>query len=110
MKKIGIFASGNGSNAENITHYFKDHKNIEVVLFLTNNPNAGVISRGKSLGLESIIFNRSTFYNTKQILSVLQEHKIDLIVLAGFMWLVPTYLIQAYPKRIIGSKRNPNRH
>lgn len=101
MKKLAIFASGSGSNAENIFHYFKNNNEVEVSLILTNNSNAGVIERAERLNLPYRIFNRKEFTSSNQITEDLLKCKIDLIVLAGFLWLVPSSLIDAYPHKII---------
>lgn len=101
MKSIAVFASGSGSNAENIGHYFKDHKEVKIELILTNNPKAFVLERSKRLGVDSLVFNREDFYQSEKVLNELQLRKIDLIVLAGFMWLVPPQIVQAYPSRIL---------
>jgi len=101
MKRIAIFASGSGSNAENIVRYFEDKPMIEVSLILTNNPNAFVLDRAKSLNIPSLVFNRSDFSKTDKIVDVLTEKKIDLIVLAGFLLLIPPRLIDAFPNKIV---------
>ena len=101
MKNIAVFASGNGTNAERIAVYFAQNPNISVRIILTNNPNAFVIERAKKLNLPVYVFNRDTFYQTEEVLQPLRNYQTDLIVLAGFMWLVPGYLIHAYPGRII---------
>ena len=99
--RIAIFASGNGSNAEKIIQYFQDHTDIEVALVLTNNPNAGVLSRARKLSIPSIVFDRAQFAESGTILQWLDEARITHIVLAGFLWLVPNYLIERYRNKII---------
>ena len=101
MKNIAIFASGGGTNAENIAHYFSKNEEVEIRLILTNNQNAGVLKRADILGIPWVSFNRNTFYKTDEILDVLREIDTDLIVLAGFLWLVPQNILRAYPDRII---------
>lgn len=101
QKKIAIFASGNGSNAEKIFDYFKNHPKGKVSLLLTNNPNAPVRDRAKKFGISEVVFNRATFYETGQIPTLLKDNEIDLVVLAGFMWLVPENLVKAFPKKIV---------
>lgn len=98
--KIAIFASGSGSNAENIANYFKD-SNIEISLILTNNKDAFALERAKKLNIESYIFNRDQFKNSSDVVDKLKEHNIDLVVLAGFLWLIPSNLIKAFPNKII---------
>ena len=101
MKRVAVFASGSGSNAENIVRYFMDKPNIEVSIILTNNPNAFVLDRAKSLNIPSLVFNRADFSKTDKIVDVLIEKKIDLIVLAGFLLLLPPRLIDAFPNKIV---------
>jgi phosphoribosylglycinamide formyltransferase-1 len=101
MKRIAIFASGSGSNAENIYHYFKHHKDVQIDLILTNNPNAGVIERAQRLDIPCLRFNRFDLYSTEKITEELLNRKIDLIVLAGFLWLLPSSIIQLFPNKII---------
>ena len=102
MKRIAIFASGSGSNAENIANYFKDtEKNVEIPLILANNPEAYVLKRAKKLGIESVVVTNKEFREADKVLNILKEHKIDFIVLAGFLLLVPAKLIEAYPRRIV---------
>jgi len=100
-KKIAIFASGNGSNAEKIFEYFENHNSIEVVLLLSNKSSAFVIKRATNFNIPCIIFNRAEFYETDKVLNILQEQSIDFIVLAGFMWLIPENLIKAFPDKIV---------
>jgi phosphoribosylglycinamide formyltransferase-1 len=101
MKKLAIFASGNGSNAQNIAEYFKNNAEIEVRIILSNKKNAFVLERAKRLHIPAISFNREDFYNSKKILNVLKNNEIDFIILAGFLWLIPNYLAQSYTNRII---------
>lgn len=101
MKNIAVFASGSGTNAENLIHYFSNNSNGTVKLILSNRISAGVLDRADRLGVKSVVFDRDTFLNTEKILYLLQAEKIDYVVLAGFLMLVPDYLIQAYPGRII---------
>lgn len=99
--RIAIFASGNGSNAENIARYFQEQKTATVDLIVSNNNNAFVIERAAKLKIDSRVITRGDFKQTKNLLALLQEKKIDFIVLAGFLWLIPTNLILAYPKKIM---------
>lgn len=101
MKRIAIFASGSGSNAERITTYFSTNPAVSVELFLTNNPEAGVIERGRRLGIPVVVFDKKTFSQTSKIVEILKNQSIDLIILGGFLWLVPSQLVAAYPNRII---------
>jgi phosphoribosylglycinamide formyltransferase-1 len=98
---IAIFASGTGTNALNIINYFSRHSQIKVAQVLSNNPQAYVLEAAAKAGVPTYIFNRQDFYQTDQILDVLQQSHVQWIVLAGFLWLVPQNLTRAYPGRII---------
>jgi phosphoribosylglycinamide formyltransferase 1 len=101
MKKIAIFASGSGTNAQNIAEYFLAVNDITVSLILANKPDAFVLERAKNLGIPSVVFTKNEFYENEVILDILQKYKIDFIVLAGFLWLIPDYLLKAYSGKII---------
>lgn len=101
MTRIVIFASGSGSNAENIVNYFKDNEDIEIALIISNKKEAYVHERAKKLGVESLTFPKSDFETSQKVLQYLTDKKIDFIVLAGFLLKVPDYLIKAYPNRIV---------
>lgn len=101
MKNIAIFASGSGTNAENIINYFEDSSVANVAVVLTNNIKAGVIERAHSLFTDVNVFNRDDFYNSEKIINLLAQYNIDLVVLAGFLWLVPQNLIDKFENRII---------
>ena len=101
MTRIAIFASGSGSNAENIANHFSKHTNVEIPLFLTNKANAYVLERAKKLNIDSFVFNKTQFLETEEIIAVLAEKNIDLIVLAGFLLKIPENLIKAYPNKIV---------
>ena len=101
MKKVALFASGSGSNVQNISEYFQSNPHVEINLVLSNNPNAYVLERAKKLGIPTHVFTRDTFYNTREVVKILEEAQTDFIVLAGFLWLVPQNLIHAFPNRII---------
>jgi len=101
MKNIVIFASGAGTNAENIIRYFSNEKKAKVVLVLSNKPQAMVLKRAAALGVDVFFFDRRQFYDTEEVLFILQRRNADLIVLAGFLWLVPPRIIEAYKGRIV---------
>lgn len=101
MHRIAIFASGSGTNAEQIINHFKSHPSIEVTLVVSNNQKAKVLERAKKVNVAAFVFTRSEFYESELVLHKLQENEIDLIVLAGFMWLVPEYLVSTYSDKII---------
>jgi phosphoribosylglycinamide formyltransferase-1 len=102
MIKIAIFASGSGTNAQRITEYFRERDvPIGVDLILTNNPDAGVLERAGKLSVSCVTFSRHDFYESTRILELLREHSIDYLILAGFLWLVPDFLLNAFPGRIL---------
>lgn len=101
MKRIAVFASGSGSNAENIVKFFRNNDLARVTIILSNKRDAYVLERAQQLGVPSISFNREDFYNSDKIVRTLEEQKIDLVVLAGFLWLVPQSLIEKYDGRIV---------
>lgn len=98
MYNLAVFASGNGTNAENLIKYFSQHPLIRVSAVFTNNPNAGVIERAKRLNVPVVIFTKKELENPA-FLEKLRD--IQYIVLAGFLWKIPTYLIHHYPNAII---------
>lgn len=100
-KRIAIFASGSGSNAQKIMEHFKKHPDAEVVLILTNNPQAYVLQRADNFEIPSHVFSRQEFYETDEVIRLLKNLQVDLIVLAGFLWLVPASLLKAFPNKII---------
>ena len=101
MNKIAIFASGSGTNAENIIKFSKENKKIEISAIFSNNKNAYAIQRAINHNIKYHIFSRPDFYQSKKVLEILKSYNIDFIVLAGFLWLIPEYLIDAYPNKII---------
>lgn len=96
LRKIALFASGSGTNAENIINYFTDNKSINIDSVWSNNPNAFVLERAKNREIETFVFTKNEFKNTKSIVEKLQKRDVKLIVLAGFLWLVPFNLIQNF--------------
>lgn len=101
MKKIAIFASGTGTNAENIIRYFANDERIKVVLVLSNNQKAGVHARVNALGVPSLVFTREEFAEGTPIVDKLAEYEVDFIVLAGFMCFVSEPLQKAFSARIV---------
>lgn len=101
MTRIAIFASGSGSNAENIANYFSKSQQVDICLFLTNNANAYVLERAKNLGIKSKVFTKEEFLKTDEIVQFLVKNDINFIVLAGFLLKIPQNLINAYPDKII---------
>ena len=100
MKRIAIFASGSGSNAENIINYFNETKPAKVTTVFCNNKNAKVFDRCKRLNIPSVLFNRDDFFKSETVLNQLKE-KADYIILAGFLWKIPSNLIETFPNQII---------
>jgi phosphoribosylglycinamide formyltransferase-1 len=101
MKNIAIFASGSGTNAENLIRFFRTKLSGQVKLVLTNNREAFVINRAQSLDIETVIFNREQLNQNGEVLAKLKEKEIDFIILAGFLWLVPDPLLSAFEGKII---------
>lgn len=100
-KQIVLFASGSGSNVENIFNYFKDRKDITICCVLSNKRDAKVFERCDRLHLNALYFNREAFSKSDFILNVLQSINPDLIVLAGFLWKIPENITHAFSDRII---------
>lgn len=101
MKKITIFASGSGSNAENIINYFQNDAENVVKIVFCNKPNAYVLERAKRLNVPTFVFGREDFYHSDMVLNELKRLDIDMIVLAGFLWKVPDAIIEAYRERVV---------
>src|SRR5215510_2833373 len=93
--RIAIFASGSGTNAEEIFLRFKNHPAIEIGVLLSNNPQAFALERARKFNIESKIFTREEFKNPDFLLTALRDKNISYIVLAGFLWLIPEYLVNA---------------
>ncbi|MCX6280596.1 MAG: phosphoribosylglycinamide formyltransferase [Bacteroidetes bacterium] len=101
MANIAILASGSGTNAQRISEYFSDHPSIHIKLILSNNPDAYVLTRALQLGIPSGVFTRDTFYKTGAVCELLRNNDISFIVLAGFLWLIPRNILEAYPRKIV---------
>jgi phosphoribosylglycinamide formyltransferase 1 len=99
--RIAIFASGSGSNAQKIIEHFQESDIAEVALVLSNNPEAYVLDRADNFEIPTQVINRADFYESNKTLDLLKNVNIDFIVLAGFLWLVPKKLIEAYPQKIV---------
>jgi len=98
---LAIFASGSGTNAENIIKYFKDHGYIRVIRVYCNNPQAYVINRGKPYEIPVTLFGKEDFVENGLVHQKLKEELIDYIILAGFLWKIPDFLIQQFSGRIL---------
>ena len=99
LQQIAIFASGTGSNARKIIEYFAGHPDISVKLVISNRKTAPVLDMAAGFGIETMVISRTTFYESEDLLHRLAT--IDLVVLAGFLWLIPAYLVKAFPQRIV---------
>jgi phosphoribosylglycinamide formyltransferase-1 len=100
-KKIVLFASGSGTNAENIIRYFQHSTAVDVVGVYTNKPKAGVIARAEKLGVPVRVFDKPTFNDTTDIQEELKNLSVNLVVLAGFLWKIPDALIRDFPGKIV---------
>ncbi|WP_430428903.1 phosphoribosylglycinamide formyltransferase [Maribacter litoralis] len=100
-KKIILFASGSGSNVENIANYFKLRKDVTICCVLTNKSDAKVIERCNRLEINALFFNRQAFAKSDFILNLLRSLEPDFIVLAGFLWKIPEAITNAFPNQII---------
>lgn len=101
VKNIAIFASGAGSNARKIIEYFSERNDINVKLIISNKKDAGVLPIAKAAAIDTYVVSRESFYHSADLLVILEQHQIDFIVLAGFLWLIPAYLINHFPDRIL---------
>ncbi len=101
MKKICIFASGAGSNTQKIIDQFRRHPAIKITLIVCNNPQAGVLKIAEKENIPALIIEKEKFLRGDAYIKELKEKKIDLIVLAGFLWKVPDSLIKAFPGKIV---------
>jgi phosphoribosylglycinamide formyltransferase-1 len=100
MRRISILASGTGSNAERIIRHVQGLEGLEVALVLSNRKEAPVLEKARALGIPSVAFSKEQLASG-EVLSLLRESHIDVVVLAGFLLLVPPALIEAFPERII---------
>ncbi len=100
-KNIVIFASGSGSNAQRLLEHFAQHPYIRVAALFSNNPNAHALKRAEMYHVPAHLFSREDFYKSDKVLAQVQHFSPDLIVLAGFLWLVPQNLLHAFPDKII---------
>ena len=101
MKRVVIFASGSGSNAENLIRFFQNRDNASVIQVLTNNPHAKVLERCKKLKVSALSFNKTALTDTDDVLNILKSNQPDLIVLAGFLWKFPEKILKAFPNKVI---------
>jgi phosphoribosylglycinamide formyltransferase 1 len=100
-KNIAIFASGEGTNAQRIIDYFKSSDQIKVALVVSNKSSANVLKRAENSNIDTFIIDKTAFYESETVINKLKAAHIDLIVLAGFLWMIPDNLVKAFPKKII---------
>ena len=101
MKNIALFASGNGTNVQRIAEYFAESEDVCIKLIVCNKATAYVMERAKNLKINTLLIDKAMFYESDEVVKILQKLEINLIVLAGFLWLIPDNLIQAFPQKII---------
>ncbi|RLD58870.1 MAG: phosphoribosylglycinamide formyltransferase [Bacteroidetes bacterium] len=101
MINLAIFASGSGTNAQQIIEHFKDSSFVSIKHIFCNRKDAYVLNRAKDFLIPSTIFSKKEFYHSTSILEKLLENKIDYIILAGFLWLIPLDILKEFPNRII---------
>ena len=99
--QLAILASGNGTNAQQITEYFADNDAVNINVIIYNKRDAYVAERARNLGIEAQYFSRRDFLETDAVLTFLQERKIDYLILAGFLLCIPQNLLDAFPNRIV---------
>lgn len=101
MVNIAIFVSGSGSNCENIIRYFQTNGQVNIALVVSNRADAYALTRAKNLNVPSVVLPKADFNNEEKVLKLMSDHRIDFIVLAGFLLMIPDWLIAAYQRRII---------
>lgn len=101
MMNIAIFVSGSGTNCENLIKHFQDHPTVHCALVVSNRSDAYALVRAERLGIPTTIITKAELADPDKVLPVMQQYDIQFIVLAGFLPLIPDYLIEAYPRRII---------
>lgn len=100
-KKIVIFASGTGTNTENIIKYFNPRDHVKVAHVLCNNKSAKVLQKAHELEVNALYFDKAALYDTNEVLNILKDTDPNLIVLAGFLWMLPKDILQSFPNKII---------
>ena len=101
MVNIAIFVSGSGSNCENIIRYFQTDEQVNIALVVSNRADAYALTRAKNLNVPSVVLPKADFNNEGKVLKLMADHRIDFIVLAGFLLMIPDWLIAAYQRRMI---------
>ena len=101
MVNIAIFVSGSGSNCENRIRYFQTNGQVNIALVVSNRADAYALTRAKNLNVPSVVLPKADFNNEEKVLKLMADHRIDFIVLAGFLLMIPDWLIAAYQRRMI---------
>lgn len=101
IKNIAIFASGEGTNAQTIIDYFKSSAQVKIAMVVSNKSTANVLNRAKNNSIPTLVIDRNSFYESNAVVEQLKNANIDLIVLAGFLWMIPENLIKAFPNKIV---------
>src|SRR5690625_510155 len=101
MKNLIILASGTGSNAKAIIEYFENNEEVKISYVLSNNPQAKVLEMAEEKKVPTLVFGRKELYDTDEIFEFLIEQNPDLIVLAGFLWIIPEKIVRAFPNKIV---------
>jgi phosphoribosylglycinamide formyltransferase-1 len=101
MKNVAIFASGEGTNAQNIIDYFSTSDKIKIALVVSNKPTANVLNRAKKANIPTLVISRADFFENDSTIQALKAAYIDFIILAGFLWMIPENLVRAFPKKMI---------
>ena len=100
MKRLAIFASGEGTNTQHLIDYFKG-SDVSIALIVCNNANANVLKRAQNSNIPTVLTNKEEFYGGDVLVNRLKDEKIDLIVCAGFLWKIPNNILKAYPNKIV---------
>jgi phosphoribosylglycinamide formyltransferase-1 len=101
MKNVAIFASGEGTNAQNIIDYFSTSDKVKIALVISNKSTANVLNRAKKAHIPTLVISRADFFESDTTIKTLQAMHIDFIVLAGFLWMIPENLVRTFPKKMI---------
>ncbi|WP_314311491.1 phosphoribosylglycinamide formyltransferase [Hoylesella saccharolytica] len=101
MTNIAIFVSGSGTNCENIIRHFTDNKDVKIALVLSNRSDAYALMRAEKYNIPTVVLPKTDFYKEEQLLGLMQTYAIDFIVLAGFLLMIPDFLIHAYNRRMV---------
>jgi len=101
MVNLAIFVSGSGTNCENIIRYFQNNQQVNISLVISNKADAYALVRAKHLNVETAVLPKSDFNNRELVLGLMSDHRIDFIVLAGFLLMIPDWLIDAYEHRMV---------